>query len=130
MAAQALGEETDIEIIEAHHKNKADAPSGTALYMGERIARSQGRELADCAVYAREGHTGPRKPGSIGFESIRAGDIVGEHTVLFALPGERLEITHRANSRDNFTAGALRASRWIVGRKPGLYAMRDVLGLG
>lgn len=129
VAARALGDEVDVEIIEAHHRHKVDAPSGTAVRMGEVVARALGRELADCAVYGRQGHTGERDRRTIGFETVRAGDIVGEHTVMFAGTGERVEITHRASSRLNFAHGALRAARWIVGREPGIYDMQDVLGL-
>ena len=129
IAARALGDSVDIEIIEAHHRNKVDAPSGTAVRMGEIIAGALGRDLADCAVYGREGHTGIRDRRTIGFETIRAGDIVGEHTVMFGGEGERIELTHRAASRANFAAGAVRAARWVVRRPPGLYDMQDVLGL-
>ncbi len=128
MAARVLGDSVDIEIIEAHHRHKVDAPSGTALRMGEVVAEATGRALAEVAVYGREGHTGPRDRRTIGFETIRAGDIVGDHTVLFAAEGERLEITHRASSRMTFAAGAVRAAAWVVGRPPGLYDMADVLG--
>ena len=128
-AARALGDEVDVEIIEAHHRHKVDAPSGTALRMGEVVAEALGRDLRECAVYGREGHTGERGRGLIGFETIRAGDIVGEHTVLFAGAGERIEITHRSSSRMNYAAGALRAARWVRGRSAGLYDMQDVLGL-
>ena len=129
VAARALGDEVDVEIIEAHHRHKVDAPSGTAVHMGEVVARALGRNLADCAVYGREGHTGERERRTIGFETVRAGDIVGEHTVMFAGTGERVEITHRASSRLNFAHGALRAARWIMGKDAGLYDMQDVLGL-
>ena len=129
VAARALGDSVDIEIIEAHHRNKVDAPSGTAVRMGEIIAGALGRELADCAVYGREGHTGIRDRTTIGFETIRAGDIVGEHTVMFGGEGERIELTHRAASRANFAAGAVRAARWVTNKPPGLYDMQDVLGL-
>ena len=129
IAARALGDSVDIEIIEAHHRTKVDAPSGTAVRMGEIVAAALGRDLADCAVYGREGHTGIRARETIGFETIRAGDIVGEHTVMFAGEGERIELTHRAASRANFAAGAVRAARWIAHRPPGLYDMQDVLGL-
>jgi 4-hydroxy-tetrahydrodipicolinate reductase len=129
-AARALAQGYDIEVIEAHHRHKVDAPSGTALAMGETLARALGRELDDCAVYAREGVTGERDPSSIGFATIRGGDIVGDHTVLFAGTGERIEITHRSNSRANYAAGSLRAARFLVGKAPGLYGMDDVLGLG
>lgn len=129
VAARALGDSVDIEIIEAHHRNKVDAPSGTAVRMGEIVAGALGRSLADCAVYGREGHTGIRDRKTIGFETIRAGDIVSEHTVMFAGEGERIELTHRGTSRANFAAGAVRATRWIAHRPPGLYDMQDVLGL-
>jgi len=129
MAARVLGDGVDIEIIEAHHRGKVDAPSGTALRMGEVVAGALGRDLNDCAVYGREGHTGERHRKTIGFETIRAGDIVGEHTVMFAGPGERVEITHKASSRMTFANGALRAAQWIMGHKTGLYDMQDVLGL-
>jgi 4-hydroxy-tetrahydrodipicolinate reductase len=128
-AARALAQGYDIEVIEAHHRHKVDAPSGTALAMGETVARALGRELKDCAVYAREGVTGERDPSSIGFATIRGGDIVGDHTVLFAGTGERIEITHRSSSRANYAAGSLRAARFLAGRAPGLYGMDDVLGL-
>ena len=129
IAARALGDSVDIEIIEAHHRNKVDAPSGTAVRMGEIIAGALGRDLDDCAIYGREGHTGIRDRATIGFETIRAGDIVGEHTVMFGGEGERIELTHRAASRANFAAGAVRAARWVATRPPGLYDMQDVLGL-
>jgi 4-hydroxy-tetrahydrodipicolinate reductase len=129
MAARVMGEYTDIEIIEAHHRHKVDAPSGTALRMGEVVAKALGRDLKDCAVYGREGITGERDRNSIGFATIRAGDIVGEHTVLFADEGERIEITHKASSRMTFAKGAVRAARWLVDREKGLYDMQDVLGL-
>ena len=129
LAAQALGDTVDIEIIEAHHRHKVDAPSGTALAMGQVVARTLGRDLKQCAVYGREGVTGERGRQTIGFSTIRAGDIVGEHTVLFADVGERIEITHRASSRMNFARGAVRAAVWLAGRKPGLFDMQDVLGL-
>ncbi len=128
-AARALSEGYDIEVIEAHHRHKVDAPSGTALAMGQALAAATGRRLEDCAVYAREGVTGERVAGSIGFAAIRGGDIVGDHTVLFAGAGERLEITHRSSSRANYAAGSLRAVRFLQGRAPGLYGMDDVLGL-
>ncbi|MCA0241905.1 MAG: 4-hydroxy-tetrahydrodipicolinate reductase [Proteobacteria bacterium] len=128
-AARALAEGYDIEVIEAHHRHKVDAPSGTALAMGETLAHALGRELKDCAVYAREGATGERDPSTIGFATVRGGDIVGDHTVLFAGTGERIEITHRSNSRANYAAGSLRAARFLRGRPPGLYGMDDVLGL-
>lgn len=129
LAAQVLGGSADIEIIEAHHRHKADAPSGTALRLGEVIAQTLGRELAQCAVYGRQGVTGERDPKTIGIAAIRAGDIVGEHTTLFADVGERLEITHRASSRMTFAKGAVRAALWLQGRDRGLFDMQDVLGL-
>ena len=127
VAADTLRDDYDIEIIEAHHRDKVDAPSGTALRMGEVVAESLGRKLADCAVFGRKGHTGKRDRNTIGFESIRAGDIVGEHTVMFSGEGERVEVTHRASSRMNFARGALRAAAWVSGRDSGLFDMRDVL---
>lgn len=129
MAARALGDGVDIEIIEAHHRHKVDAPSGTALAMGQVVANALGRDLKDWAVYGRQGVTGERDRATIGFSTIRAGDIVGEHTVLFADLGERIEITHRASSRMTFAKGALRAAAWLAGRGPGLFDMQDVLGL-
>jgi 4-hydroxy-tetrahydrodipicolinate reductase len=129
MAAKALSTGYDIEIIEAHHRHKVDAPSGTALKMGEVIASALGRDLKDCAVYAREGVTGERDPSSIGFAAIRGGDIVGDHTVLFAGIGERIEITHKSSSRATYAQGSLRAVRFLVGRQSGLFDMFDVLGL-
>jgi len=129
LAAKVMGEEADIEIIEAHHRHKVDAPSGTALRMGEVVAGALGRDLADVAVYGREGHTGPRDARSIGFETIRAGDVVGEHTVWFATEGERVEITHKASSRMTFARGAVRAAAWLVNQGPGLFDMQDVLAL-
>ena len=128
-AAKTLGDEYDVEIIEAHHKHKVDAPSGTALRMGEVVAESLGRNLKDCAVYGREGHTGERDKKTIGFETIRAGDIVGDHTVIFAGTGERVEITHKASSRMTFAQGAMRAASWLSSKSSGLYDMQDVLGL-
>ncbi len=128
-AARVLGDDVDIEIIEAHHRHKIDAPSGTAIRMGEVIADALGRKLSDCAVYGREGHTGERDRNTIGFETIRAGDIVGDHTVLFAADGERVEITHKASSRLTFANGAMRAANWLRGQPAGLYDMQDVLGL-
>jgi len=127
-AARVLGDSVDIEIIEAHHRHKVDAPSGTAIKMGRVIADVLGRDLDSCAVYGREGQTGVRERKTIGFESIRAGDIVGEHTVLFADEGERIEITHKASSRMTFANGAIRACEWIQYRDKGLYGMPDVLG--
>ena len=129
MAAGVLGDEVDIEVIEAHHRHKIDAPSGTALAMGEVVARTLGRDLKECAVYGREGRTGARERKTIGFETIRAGDIVGEHTVMFAADGERLEITHKATSRMNFARGAVRAAAWLAGQDKGQFDMLDVLGL-
>ena len=128
-AAQVLGDDFDVEIIEAHHRHKVDAPSGTALRMGEVVADALGRDLADCAVYGREGQTGARDRRTIGFATVRGGDIVGDHTVLFAGEGERIEITHKASSRLTFARGALRAAAWLAGRPAGLYDMQDVLGL-
>ena len=128
-AARALNTGYDIEVIEAHHRHKVDAPSGTALQMGEVLAAALGRELKDCAVYARHGVTGERDPSSIGFATIRGGDIVGEHTVLFAGTGERIEITHKSSSRVSYAQGSLRAARFLAGRATGLYGMNDVLGL-
>ncbi|UCC55722.1 MAG: 4-hydroxy-tetrahydrodipicolinate reductase, partial [Gammaproteobacteria bacterium] len=121
MAARVLGDEVDVEVIEAHHRHKVDAPSGTALRMGEVVAGALGRDLKDCAVYGRQGHTGERDRNTIGFETIRAGDIVGDHTVLFAGTGERVEITHKASSRMTFANGAARAASWVMEREPGLY---------
>jgi 4-hydroxy-tetrahydrodipicolinate reductase len=129
LAARVLADGFDVEIIEAHHRHKVDAPSGTALKMGEVIAGATGRQLADIAVYAREGHTGERKPGTIGFATVRGGDIVGDHTVMFAGIGERIEITHRATSRMTYAIGSMRAARFLAGRSSGLFDMFDVLGL-
>jgi len=129
MAAQALDAGYDIEIIEAHHKHKVDAPSGTALKMGEVIAQAQGTLLADRAVYERYGHTGERKSGSIGFATVRGGDIVGDHTVLFAGTGERMEITHKSSSRAGYAQGSLRAVRYLAGQRAGMFDMFDVLNL-
>lgn len=129
MAARALSTGYDIEIIEAHHRHKVDAPSGTALKMGEVIAGALGRDLNECAVYAREGVTGERDPSSIGFATIRGGDIVGDHTVLFAGTGERIEITHRSSSRATYAQGSLRAVRFLGGHATGMFDMFDVLGL-
>ena len=129
MAAKALSTGYDIEIIEAHHRHKVDAPSGTALKMGEVIASALGRNLKDCAVYAREGVTGERDPSSIGFATIRGGDIVGDHTVLFAGTGERIEITHKSSSRATYAQGSLRAVRFLRGKAHGMFDMFDVLGL-
>ena len=127
-AARALGPDYDCEIIEAHHRHKVDAPSGTALAVGEAIAAARGHSLEEVAVRARDGQTGPRVPGTIGFSVVRGGDIVGEHSAMFIAPEERVEFTHRAGDRRTFARGALRAARWVVGRPPGLYDMRDVLG--
>jgi 4-hydroxy-tetrahydrodipicolinate reductase len=129
MAAKALSTGYDIEIIEAHHRHKVDAPSGTALKMGEVIAQALGRDLKQCGVFAREGVTGERDPSTIGFSAIRGGDIVGDHTVLFAGTGERIEITHKAASRGTYAQGSLRAVRFLAGQDKGLFDMFDVLGL-
>jgi 4-hydroxy-tetrahydrodipicolinate reductase len=129
MAAKALATGYDIEIIEAHHRHKVDAPSGTALKMGEVIADALGRDLKECAVYAREGVTGERDPSSIGFATIRGGDIVGDHTVLFAGTGERIEISHKSSSRVTYAQGSLRAARFLGDKKMGLFDMFDVLNL-
>lgn len=129
VAARILNEGYDIEVIEAHHRHKIDAPSGTALRMGEVVAAALGRDLSECAVYGREGHTGERPATQIGFSTIRGGDIVGDHTVLFAGTGERIEITHKSASRMSYALGSLRAARFLQGRKNGLFDMQDVLGL-
>ncbi len=129
MAARALSTGYDIEVIEAHHRHKVDAPSGTALKMGEVIAQAMGRDLKDCAVYAREGVTGERDPSTIGFATIRGGDIVGDHTVLFAGTGERIEISHKSSSRAGYAQGSLRAVRFLAAHRTGLFDMFDVLGL-
>lgn len=128
-AARVLGDDVDIEIIEAHHRHKVDAPSGTALRMGEVVANALGRDLQKVAVYGREGQTGARARETIGFATVRAGDVVGDHTVLFAAEGERVEITHKASSRMTFAKGAVRAALWLQGREAALYDMQDVLGL-
>lgn len=128
-AARALGDSVDIEVIEAHHRHKVDAPSGTALAMGEAVASALGRTLEKDGVFAREGITGERERTSIGFSTIRAGDIVGEHTVMFASEGERVEITHKASSRMTFASGAVRAAGWLMNQSNGLYDMQDVLGI-
>jgi len=128
-AAKTLGDEYDVEIIEAHHRHKVDAPSGTALRMGEVVAESLGRDLKECAVYGRQGRTGERDKNTIGFETIRAGDIVGDHTVMFAGTGERVEITHKASSRMTFAQGAMRAACWLNSKDSGLFDMQDVLDL-
>jgi 4-hydroxy-tetrahydrodipicolinate reductase len=127
--AKALGDDYDVEIVEAHHRMKKDAPSGTAIKMAQVIAQALNRNLDEVGVYARKGMIGERSKKEIGIQTVRAGDIVGEHTVFFAGKGERIEITHRAHSRDTFAAGAVRAAKWIVGKKPGMYDMQDVLGL-
>lgn len=129
MAAQVIGHDADIEIIEAHHRHKKDAPSGTAIRMGQVVADTLGRDLKDCAVYGREGITGERDKNTIGFETIRAGDIVGDHTVMFATEGERVEITHKASSRKTFANGAVRAAQWLADKDKGLFDMQDVLDL-
>ena len=129
MAARVMGDDCDIEIIEAHHRHKLDAPSGTAVRMGEVVADALGRDLAKVAVYGREGQTGKRERETIGFETIRAGDVVGEHTVWFATEGERVEITHKASSRMTFAKGAARAAAWLESKDAGLFDMQDVLGL-
>ena len=128
-AARALAQGYDIEIVEAHHRHKVDAPSGTALKMGEVIAEALGRDLKSCAVYGREGVTGERDPSTIGFATVRGGDIVGDHTVLFAGIGERIEIAHKSSSRATYAQGSLRAARFLAGRTSGLFGMDDVLGL-
>jgi len=129
IAASVMNEDIDVEVIEAHHRHKVDAPSGTALAMGEVVAKALGRDLSECAVYGREGQTGARDSNTIGFETIRAGDIVGEHTVMFAGVGERVEITHKASSRMTFAKGAVRAAQWLMQHKKGLFDMQDVLAL-
>jgi 4-hydroxy-tetrahydrodipicolinate reductase len=129
VAARILNEGYDIEVIEAHHRHKVDAPSGTALRMGEVVAAALGRDLSECAIYGREGHTGERPATQIGFSTIRGGDIVGDHTVLFAGAGERIEITHKSASRMPYALGALRAGRFLSSRENGLFDMQDVLGL-
>jgi 4-hydroxy-tetrahydrodipicolinate reductase len=129
-AARALGPDYDIEIVEMHHRMKIDAPSGTALLMGEAAAKGRGIELADSMAKARDGHHGARREGDIGFASLRGGTVAGEHSVIFAGPGERITLSHSAESRDNWAAGAFKAALWGRGRKPGYHTMRDVLGLG
>ena len=129
VAAHLLNKGYDIEIVEAHHRHKVDAPSGTAIKMGEVIAKAQGHSLPDLAVYAREGHTGEREPGSIGFATIRGGDIVGDHTVIFAGEGERIEISHKSSSRQSYAEGALRAAAFLQNQPKGWFDMQDVLGL-
>jgi 4-hydroxy-tetrahydrodipicolinate reductase len=128
-ATKVLSAGYDIEIIEAHHRHKVDAPSGTALRLGEAAAAALGHDLAKCAVYGREGITGERDPSTIGFATVRGGDVVGDHTVLFAGIGERVELTHKASSRATFALGALRAAKWLANKRNGLYDMQDVLGL-
>ncbi|MCK6390348.1 MAG: 4-hydroxy-tetrahydrodipicolinate reductase [Azonexus sp.] len=128
-AARILNQGYDIEIVEAHHRMKVDAPSGTALRMGEVVASALGRDLAECAVYGREGVTGERDPSTIGFATVRGGDIVGDHTVMFCALGERVEVTHKASSRMPYALGSLRAARFMAGRQAGLFDMQDVLGL-
>lgn len=127
--AEVIGADADIEVTETHHRHKLDAPSGTAVRMGEVIAGALKHELVDLAVYSREGSSSARTGKQIGFTSLRAGDVVGDHTVLFAMPGERLELTHKASSRQTFASGALRAARWLAEQSPGYYDMQDVLGL-
>lgn len=129
MATRVLNDDYDIEIVEAHHRHKVDAPSGTALLMGEVVAKARGKTLSEIAVYSREGHTGERVAGSIGFATVRGGDIVGDHTVMFAGIGERVEISHKASSRATFAEGALRAARFLGDKQSGLFDMQDVLGL-
>mgnify|MGYP000013459201 FL=1 len=129
MAARVIGEDADIEIVETHHRHKVDAPSGTALKMGEVVANALGRDLSECAVYGREGIEEPRDRNTIGFSTIRGGDVVGEHTVSFFMEGERVEITHKASSRLTFANGAVRAAGWLEGQSAGLYSMQDVLDL-
>ncbi|MBT4492879.1 MAG: 4-hydroxy-tetrahydrodipicolinate reductase [Gammaproteobacteria bacterium] len=130
MAAEIFGDSVDIEIIESHHRHKVDAPSGTAISLGEHVAKALGRDLSEVEIHGRHGMTGARDRASIGFHAIRGGEIVGEHTVMFIANGERVEITHRAQSRANFAEGALRAAAWVVGKPAGVYDMLDVLGLG
>lgn len=127
--AFSLGDGYDAEIVEIHHGRKVDAPSGTALALAESAASGLGRDLSDVARYERRGNTGPRKKGEIGVQTLRGGDVVGDHTVMFLGDGERIELVHRATSRENFSAGALRAVKWVAGKPPGIYSMRDVLGL-
>ena len=129
IAGRTLGETVDVEVVEAHHRHKVDAPSGTALAMGRAVADAWDRDLDAIGVYSRHGQVGPRSAGSIGFSTIRGGDIIGEHTVMFVSEGERVEITHKAANRAIFASGALRAARWVAGREPGLFDMQDVLGL-
>ena len=128
LAAKSLGKGYDVEVIEAHHRLKVDAPSGTALRMGEVVAQALNRDLKQCAIYGREGVTGERKDDTIAFSTIRGGDLVGDHTVMFIGMGERVEITHRSSSRMNYATGALRAAQWVMGKQAGLFDMFDVLG--
>lgn len=128
-AARLLGDDYDVEIVEAHHRFKKDAPSGTALGLAESVSAALGRNLAEVACYERHGNVGERKPKEIGIQTLRGGDIVGDHTVMFAGMGERVEISHRATSRDNFARGAVLAAKWLQGKKPGIYTMRDVLNI-
>jgi 4-hydroxy-tetrahydrodipicolinate reductase len=129
MAAKAFGEEADVEVIEAHHKHKIDAPSGTAYMMAEAVAEARGQQLKDVAVYGREGQTGEREAGTIGIHAIRGGEVIGDHTVMFIADGEVVEITHRARARMTFAAGAVRAATWVIQQSAGQYNMQDVLGL-
>ena len=129
MAAKVIGEESDIEVVEAHHRHKVDAPSGTALKMGEVVANALGRDLKECAIYGREGIEEPRDRQTIGFSTIRGGDVVGEHTVSFFMEGERVEVTHKASSRMTFANGSVRAAAWLKDKSAGLYSMQDVLDL-
>ncbi|MDP1775181.1 MAG: 4-hydroxy-tetrahydrodipicolinate reductase, partial [Moraxellaceae bacterium] len=129
LAAKTFGDTVDIDVLEAHHRHKVDAPSGTALMMGQAVAEALGRDLKEDAVYAREGHTGPRDRRSIGFQTLRGGDTVGDHTVFFFGEGERVEVRHVATNRANFAHGAVRAAAWAVARQPGRYDMQEVLGL-
>jgi 4-hydroxy-tetrahydrodipicolinate reductase len=129
MAAKAFGNEADVEVIEAHHKHKIDAPSGTAYMMAEAVAEARGQNLKDVAIYGREGQTGERESGTIGIHAVRGGEIVGDHTVMFIADGEVVEITHRARARMTFAAGAVRATTWVIQQKAGQYNMQDVLGL-
>ena len=128
-ASRVFGDSVDIEVLEAHHRHKADAPSGTALAMGRVVANALNRDLSQVAVFGREGQTGARPREQIGFATVRAGDVIGDHTVLFATEGERVEITHKATSRRIFANGAVRSAIWASEQSPGLYSMRDVLGL-
>ena len=128
-AARTLGDVYDVEIVEAHHRHKVDAPSGTALALGEAAAAGLGRNLKQVAIYGREGHTGARETQTIGFATVRGGDVIGDHTVMYLGDGERLELTHKASSRQNFAGGAVRAALWLAGKRAGSYSMRDVLGL-